>query len=306
MIYWFDMDSIPSITHIYKISRKTVWQVTDPYNILVTVTDGSCIFYINNREYTVNAGESFFIPHDVNYTRKPCDNKMCTFYYMHFSMETQMYECNYSEANEQLNKVRNINSTASNNEFYHNSKNCIFIANKTKYADFEKVIDLLEKIRTELLKNHFESRIRASLYLGEILTYTTREARRIIADKNDVNMSGAVNPKLKKALEYIRLNYANKITLDDICNHANVSAQHLIRCFKNDLNKTPIEYINEYRLNRAKEYFLSFPALSVKEVANELGFDDSHYFSRLFAKMNNGETPTQFRYRVTHFKNSEE
>ncbi|MBQ7791929.1 MAG: AraC family transcriptional regulator, partial [Clostridia bacterium] len=42
------------------------------------------------------------------------------------------------------------------------------------------------------------------------------------------------------------------------------------------------------------------PHISVKQVAFELGFQDSHYFSRLFKKVT-GETPGEYRERVVNY-----
>jgi len=59
--------------------------------------------------------------------------------------------------------------------------------------------------------------------------------------------------RVKKILRYIHENYNKKLTADDIANHANISRGECFRCFKQLMNMTPVEYITEYRLQRAAE-----------------------------------------------------
>lgn len=110
-----------------------------------------------------------------------------------------------------------------------------------------------------------------------------------------------VPSKLKKAVHFIRQNHTARITLDDLCRHCAISKSQLTRYFKEVFGKTPVQYIIELKLNSAKELFLNSPQLSIKNVANELGFEDQHYFSRIFTK-NTGERPSEYKYRVNNFK----
>ena len=66
------------------------------------------------------------------------------------------------------------------------------------------------------------------------------------------------------------------------------------------MKTTPMSYVTYCRLNRAKELFLNKSYQTVSEVANEVGFSDVHYFSRVFKKTT-GETPTQFIERIRNF-----
>ena len=71
--------------------------------------------------------------------------------------------------------------------------------------------------------------------------------------------------------------------------------------FKNAFNKTPINYITEYKISRAKELLYNQPHLTIGEISDELGFDNQHYFTRVFAKTT-GESPSHYRYRTVHYK----
>ena len=88
--------------------------------------------------------------------------------------------------------------------------------------------------------------------------------------------------------------------MGEVCRQAGLSRQHLIRLFKQELNVTPIQYINRTRIMHAKDLLWRNINLSVKELAYELGFADEHYFSRLFTRVV-GEPPSAFRDRVRAF-----
>ena len=78
----------------------------------------------------------------------------------------------------------------------------------------------------------------------------------------------------------------------------------MIRYFKDAVNKTPIQYVSEYKINRAREMIQTTPELAIKNVCDALGFDDQHYFSRIFSKIT-GETPRDYKYRVVNFGKNE-
>ena len=109
---------------------------------------------------------------------------------------------------------------------------------------------------------------------------------------------------LKKASEYIARHYKENISLEDLAAYCSVSKQQMIRYFKQNLGVTPVTYITNYKLARAKEMLFKYPLLTVKEIAANLGFDNQHYFSRVFAKVC-GETPSQYRYRTVHYNELE-
>lgn len=75
----------------------------------------------------------------------------------------------------------------------------------------------------------------------------------------------------------------------DLC-HLSVSQFHHI--FKECTNKSPMEYINDIKIERAKE-LLSNTDLSMSEIAEFSGFCNQNYFSRIFKK-NVGISPKKF------------
>lgn len=81
--------------------------------------------------------------------------------------------------------------------------------------------------------------------------------------------------------------------LDDLLRIANMSRSNLMRVFRKATGQPPIEYLIRLRVQRAME-LLRQTSLSVTEIALEVGFNDSNYFTRCFRKAA-GQTPRQYR-----------
>ncbi|WP_342572471.1 AraC family transcriptional regulator [Paenibacillus sp. FSL R5-0749] len=96
---------------------------------------------------------------------------------------------------------------------------------------------------------------------------------------------------MDRALEYMTHQYMKDIRVDQMARLAGLSVNHFIRTFKRQLNMTPIEYILKQRMAKAKQ--LLFSSDKIKEIAEQVGYRDEHYFSRVFKK-NEGVAPTLY------------
>ena len=66
------------------------------------------------------------------------------------------------------------------------------------------------------------------------------------------------------------------------------------RCFKEDFNKTPLEYLTELRIELAKKLLKQTAFQGVENVALQCGFKDIFYFSKAFKK-HTGVSPNAYR-----------
>lgn len=105
----------------------------------------------------------------------------------------------------------------------------------------------------------------------------------------------AGNAKLKKALLFMRKNYASPLTLEEIASVAGMSPKYFCNYFKEMTQKTPVSYLNTYRVERAARKLLATDA-SVTDIAYGCGFNDLSYFIKTF-KAVKGITPNAFRKR---------
>lgn len=99
------------------------------------------------------------------------------------------------------------------------------------------------------------------------------------------------NDLLKKAISYIRLNYQSDITITDVAAYSGIGERYLRKLFAQYLNLSPLDYLNEIRINKSIE-LLRNTEMSVKEICFICGFRSPQYFSRIF-KQHMGISPRE-------------
>lgn len=97
----------------------------------------------------------------------------------------------------------------------------------------------------------------------------------------------------EKAESYIETNYSYPITVEEIASYVGISRSHLFRSFQNYMNRSPKEYLTEYRIKQACR-LLRETNLSVSAIAYSVGFENNLYFSKAFRKQK-GESPSEYR-----------
>ncbi len=96
----------------------------------------------------------------------------------------------------------------------------------------------------------------------------------------------AIPPKMLKMSEvmvYLHSNYRSRVSIEQLSASTGMSESTLSRAFKQAVGTTPLDYCNRLRLRRAAE-LLRTTDMSISEIAEASGFDDSNYFSRIFSK----------------------
>jgi two-component system response regulator YesN len=83
------------------------------------------------------------------------------------------------------------------------------------------------------------------------------------------------------------------ISLNSIAKWVNISSSHFSTIFSQEVGKTFIEYLTEYRIKKAMEY-LKTTSLKSSEIAYKIGYKEPHYFYHVFKKFT-GKTPMEFR-----------
>lgn len=125
--------------------------------------------------------------------------------------------------------------------------------------------------------------------LQALLDEHCRAAAALIRDHN-YNNAGI---RVQAIIKYINENYDKNITLTDVGEKLYASPYYISRIFKQETGTNLIDYINEVRVERAKE-LLKNPQYKIYEVGEMVGISDSHYFSKLFRKIS-GLSPKEYR-----------
>jgi two-component system response regulator YesN len=102
----------------------------------------------------------------------------------------------------------------------------------------------------------------------------------------------------KKTIKYVNRNYSKDISLSDAAEHIGVSSSYLSKIFKEDYGRGFNEFLNMVRIRSAKA-LLENEAMSLKDIADEVGFNNYHYFFKVFKNMV-GITPVKYRKDINN------
>ena len=98
---------------------------------------------------------------------------------------------------------------------------------------------------------------------------------------------------VRKAITYIHKHYAEPFSRQKMARQLGLSERYLTRCFHKEMHITPVEYLNRYRLKKAKAMLRT--GANVTETALAVGFSSVSYFTRLFEK-EVGVSPGVYRH----------
>ena len=99
--------------------------------------------------------------------------------------------------------------------------------------------------------------------------------------------------RVKRMMLYLMAHWQEEVTLHDLAADAHLSERECQRSFRAGLGMSPLQYLNQVRLNRAAE-LLRNGEKSITEICYSCGFQNSSYFARRFRERY-GVTPRDFR-----------
>ncbi len=240
---------------------------------IIRVISGSLQLRLNNQEYLAGAGDIIFVNSETVHGAEPYD---CVYECIVFHMDSLTIPDNSSKlfVDSLLNHEYLVNEMhGAGDTDFHNAVNALFSAMKSKE------------------EAGYQFFVMAALYqmLGTIISlglYTAAEKLPYITGDKNI-------PKLKKVLTYIRSHYDTQITLNDMADAVGMSPKYFCFFFRDMTKKTPVEYLNSYRIERAARKLLNSD-MSVTEISYACGFNDLSYFIKSFKKLK-GITPAKFR-----------
>ena len=116
--------------------------------------------------------------------------------------------------------------------------------------------------------------------------------------KKGLRVTGKDN--IYKIKEYIDGNYFKEITLNQFSDRFYVSKEYLSRLFKEEFDIGIYEYVLKVRMESAR-MMLTGPEIKVQTVAEQVGYNDQHYFSKAFKKYY-GVAPSELRQNTIGFQ----
>lgn len=109
----------------------------------------------------------------------------------------------------------------------------------------------------------------------------------------DIDDQSSDNYIIRNVKCYLMTHYKEGIVLKEVSEEFGLTNTYLSMLFKKETGETLKGFLTSLKIGQAKE-LLKSSTMQIVEIANEVGYDDEHYFSRIF-KQKTGMTPTQYR-----------
>lgn len=143
----------------------------------------------------------------------------------------------------------------------------------SSYSNYNKIKDITNTNK-KVIKYGMEESIKNLVY--SCLMLLTEQSKKL---KSNSEFSNNI---LDNALNYITMHITEKITLDKLSEHCNTSKRNLQLLFKQYLNTTIIDYVNNRRMSLASSYLrMNF---RISDVCPRVGIEDPAQFCRVFKK----------------------
>ena len=264
--------------HANEFNYYVPWRILYD-NEITFVTEGEYVVETENEKYVVKANEVHVMKPFVKHRYYVEKGKEFNYYGVHFDWfydknnpdfdvkETYLSQC------WDMVKAAKIDEDLMGRKAYDSkefpSVKSLFIH---RFAEMKELFaELLSVFEGDLPSKPIRLR---GIFL-QILSEICDEV--YLKQKNEVHGSDMV----ENYMNFIIENYQNEIDLPKIVGEYGISPSHFRKLFKTVTNKAPHEFLMEYRIKQAKKLLLTYK-YTVTEVAFMVGYDDYHYFSRLF------------------------
>ncbi|WP_340030352.1 AraC family transcriptional regulator [Paenibacillus sp. FSL K6-1122] len=229
------------------------------------ITAGSLKITIDGIEHMANPGDVVFFYPDMPYTASTT-GELCRFVYMHFDFSIAEQKRILSEF--QLPGIVPGNLIQEESTLFTSSYQRFKQSSGASASPLYLKASLLLVI-AKILELH-----RQGLYHGEFLK-----------DRKPKKIEGSLEV-LQNVFPYVDANLHRAIRVNELADIAGVSEKYFISLFKKILGITPGQYINQIKMNRARDYLYE-KKYTIQQIAGFLGYPDPFTFSKAFKKFYN-------------------
>lgn len=254
--------------------------VNSPFTRLYYVTEGSAQIELPDGIYTLSPKHMYFIPAFTIHTN------ICKSNFVHYYLH--IYEDHYSD-NDWLDHWKfPVEIEATDLDLALFKRLCEINPHMTLQKSDPTTYDNNPTLMQNLIKNRqraFCDKVESRGIVFQLLSRFFKQGQSKIEMEDN---------RIAKTVLYIRKHLNEAIELEKLAEISCLSKDHFIRLFKKELGTTPLQYINQKKIEKA-QLLLITEELAVKEIAFQLAFDDYSYFNRLFKKTT-GVTPQEYRW----------
>lgn len=239
---------------------------------IIRILEGELNVRLSNNAINAKAGDIIFVSPELIHSGTPTE---CIYECLDFSLtylSVNCGGCRYFFEGVMHGEYTIKEHIKGNDVVFHSVVNEIFDTMKNRSKGYKfKVIGGLYRMFGEIIDKH---------YYSDVVSVPEPTA-----DKSML--------KLKAVLSFMRGNYDKQITLKNMAESVGMSPKYFCYFFKGMTQKSPIEYLNTYRIEQASRMLINSNK-SVTEIAYSCGFNDLSYFIKTF-KVYKGITPAKFR-----------
>ena len=244
----------------------------------VVITEGCAVVAAGKQKYTIHAGEGFFINSGVLHGCWNIDNSACRFHSVVFhprlvggSIDSVFYQ-------------KYVLPLTGNHclESIHLKPSVPWQAEVLKSIEDGWSACVQEPAA-------FEFRVRHALSEVIILLHSNLPA----TSHHPCEKAMRDGERIKVMLQFIHEHYADELNTANIAESASVSESECLRCFRNTIGTTPIQYVRQYRLQQVCQLLASTKE-KISDIAARCGFQDISYFTKIFRETK-GMVPSEYR-----------
>ena len=161
----------------------------------------------------------------------------------------------------------------------------ILVENVGKEFNLKKIAenyDFLKKVKYNDLQSIASILHYTSVYISECIK-NKKWYNHIVENNIKEERVQYSHSQISAAITHINEKIKENIYLEDVAGLCNLSISQFSRVFKKEIGKTFKEYILIKKVEKAK-YFLEITNKSLSEISNEIGIEDSSYFTKVFKK----------------------
>ena len=241
---------------------------------LVRIVHGEFHITLSDRQYIAKKGDIIFINSETVHHGTPIE---C------------MYECIVFHAD----FLYSVNFDCFS--FVKNIVECQYMINEFFSADSGKSYQALNDIFEAIKSNRKTCKFRVVSAFYHFFATVYDEKLYTVDIGNNTMANGKSIIMLKTILSFLRENYDKPISLETLSHTIQKSPKYVGAFFKRMTEKTPIEYLTEYRIEKAARK-LRLTDMSVTDIAFSSGFQDLSYFIKTFKRIK-GISPGKYRVK---------
>ncbi len=157
------------------------------------------------------------------------------------------------------------------------------------------MVELLSHYFHSKEQSHWQSGCKASFL--QILYHLTRRFQASEVMRAEFVQHRQLAERLARLFEFVRVNYAEKITVEQATQLVHMSQAQFMKVFKKVSGMTFVAHVTRVRINNALR-LLRETDMTIAEIAAKTGFSDQSYFDRRFRQAF-GKSPREWRRQIT-------